>query len=113
MPPETERWRTALLHRSELELMECAAAVQTGRLSRETAQQLYLALGQALRRALMVQAGTEQGEAEDQALARTLSASQLLECWDCADQARGMCEFNVASAHSAGWLAVKLAEAVR
>lgn len=106
-------WLRALCRGSELELMECAAAVQTKKPSREETQALWQSLGQGVRRALLIQEGLEQGSPEQQELARRLDRGRLLACWDVLEQARSMGAFNVAPAHSAGWLAVKLAGIVR
>lgn len=110
-PPETSDWVRALSRGSERALMECAARVQTDRLSRDAAEQLWLALERAFRGALAVQLGLESGTPEEQALAGALGQRQLLRCQELTAQAREMGTFNVAPAHSAGWLAVKLAQA--
>ena len=106
--PYTQRWLEALLSRSELSLMECAAEVQTKKLSRDMAEQLWLSLGQAFRRALLAGAGGQEESQQDVQLARTFSQTQLLEGYAMTEKAREMGSFNVAPAHSAGWLAVKL-----
>lgn len=111
--PETEPWLSALSRGGELELMRCAAAVQTKRLTRESAEALWLALGQSLRRALLVQEGLEQGTAPERTLAGGRSRAELLRCWDLVQEARAMGKSNVGPAQSAGWLAVKLSEILR
>ncbi len=111
--PEAAQWLAALRQGGELELMRCAAAVQTKRLSREAAEALWLSLSQSLRRALLVQEGLESGTEPERSLASGRSRGQLLRCWDLVQEVRGMGKSNVAPAHSAGWLAVKLAEVLR
>ena len=111
--PYTERWLNALLRRSELALMECVAEVQTKKISRETAEQLWLTLGQAFRQALLVCAGAEADSEQARMLAQTFSRSQLLEFYDLIQQVRDMGTYNVPPAHSAGWLAVRLAVSCR
>jgi DNA polymerase-3 subunit delta' len=97
-------WLNAILHRSEWELMQCAAAVQTKKLSRDSAVSLYLALGRSFRNALVEPNSSPQ----TQQMAQTLPAETLLQLYDLSQQAREQCKCNVAPAHSAGWLAVKL-----
>ena len=111
--PEAETWLKALSRGSELELMECAARAQTKRLTREDADRLWLSLGQGIRRALLVQEGLEAGTPVERELARSRTKETLLACWELAEEARNMGEFNVSPAQSAGWLAVKLMETNR
>lgn len=105
--PLVTNWLNALLSRSELALMECAAAVQTQRVSRDTAQRLYAGLGQQLRDALVCTAGMPAESGTAAQLAQNFTADQLLALRSLSEEAREMCGFNVAPAHSAGWLAVK------
>lgn len=106
--PYVEQWLNALSGRSELALMECAAAVQTKKPSRDTAQRLYDGLSQQLRDALLCSAGLPAPSPSASRLAETFSQAQLLRFHDLIQEARDMGTFNVAPAHSAGWLAVKL-----
>lgn len=109
----TTSWIAALLQRSEWKLMECAAAVQTQKLNRESAQRLYTALGQRFRDGLVAAAGGQaEHPAQAQQLARSFTTRQLLQFHDLAEEAREQCGFYVAPGHSAGWLAVKLQESI-
>lgn len=109
-PPEAAAWLAALNGGGELALMRCAAQVQTKRLKREDAQRLWQTLSRSVRCALLVQEGLEQGSEAERALAARCSRAKLLRCWDLLRQVQDMGESNVAPAHSAGWLAVKLSE---
>lgn len=108
-----QQWLRALCQGSELALMECAAAVQLKKPSREETEALWQSLGQSVRAALLVQERLEQGERAERELAARLNRVQLLECWNLLEEVRNMGTFNVAPAHSAGWLAVKLADTIR
>lgn len=106
-------WLDAIEKGSEFALMQCAAAVQTKKLSRDDTIALCKQLGQSLHDALVTAAGLPTGDSTASLLAQRLSQRQLLTCSRLAEAAREMCVGNVAPAHIAGWLAVKLAEACR
>lgn len=108
-----EQWLRALCQGGELALMECAAAVQVKKPSREETEAMVQSLGQSVRAALLVQEGLESGGPGERELAQRLNRSKLLSCWELLEEVRNMGSFNVAPAHSAGWLAVKLSELFR
>lgn len=108
--PLIRDWTEALLRRSETALMERAAAIQTQKVSADTVAALYAGLGQRLRDALLCAAGLPAESDTASALAQTFSTDQLLAFRSLTEEARQMCAFHVAPAHSAGWLAVKLYE---
>lgn len=101
-------WAEAILRRSEVELMRCAAAVQTKKLSRETVEGLYGALGKCFRDGLVEPASSSLA----QRLSQALTGAQLLGLYELTREAREQCSFNVAPGHSAGWLAVKIYETI-
>ncbi len=105
--PLVSDWLEALLSRSELALMECVAAIQTKKTGRDTALRIYTGLGQQFRDALICSSGLPAVSERAAALAKTFSSDQLLAFRSLTEEAREMCSYNVAPAHSAGWLAVK------
>lgn len=106
-----EKWLQALAVRSEWSLMQCAVEAQTGKLSRDSAEQLYAQLGERLREAMCCAAGLPGDYAPElRQLAAGWDSRQLMECWRCTVKAGEMCVSNVPAAHSAGWLAVRLYE---
>lgn len=104
-----DQWLEGILRRSEIDLMRCAANVQTGKLSRDGTERLYAALGQRFRQGLLRASGSENDGGETiRQLAGSFSLGQLLRMYELTEQAREMCAANVAPAHSTGWLAVRL-----
>lgn len=105
--PYVEGWVKALLERREWALMECAAAVQTKKPSRDTIQRVYEGLGHCFRDALLCSAGLPPQTPTAERLAAVYTTQELLKLYALTEEARDMGKFNVSPAHSSGWLAVK------
>lgn len=110
--PYRRSWVQALLDRSELELMKCAVALQTKKLTREQGERFYQGLEESLYQAVLwsVRGGKPGTEQEQQAaaLSATFPRQKLLELHRLTVEAREMGKSNVSVAQSAGWLAVRL-----
>lgn len=111
---DTASWVEALAQRDELALVQCVAALQTQKRSREQGDRLYAALQEVLHQALIhpLVGGELPRELEEQAarLGSVYTQGQLMALYERVTRAREMGQGNVSPAQSAGWLAVAALE---